>query len=88
MTRTEIILVLLIVSMGLLPFVYGQDPDRDKRCAMMANWAVELLAEHRAGIIVNVMPSDQAFFDMVKAHQGTPDELRKEILGKCSGVRV
>lgn len=89
MTRTEIVLFALIVLVGMTPFVvYGQDEDRAKRCAMMANWAVELLVEHRAGIIVNVMPSDQAFFNMVKAHQGTPDELHKKIVNECSRVRV
>lgn len=84
MTKTEIVVLVLI---GLLSSVaYGQD--KDKRCKAMADWAVELFNEHRAGVIINVMPQDEEFLKLVKEYKGTADELRKEVISGCSGTRV
>jgi hypothetical protein len=85
-TRAEILLLVLI---GLLSSVaYGADEDRARKCRAAADWVVEMFNDHKAGIIVNVMPRDEVFLNRAKEYKGTAEELRKEIFSECTGVKV
>ena len=68
--------------------LFALDEQRLTRCKAWASLAVSIQRDLKSGIAVNVLPSMEAFKQMVADFKGPEKELHEFVVSDCMGTRV
>ena len=68
--------------------LFALDDQRQVRCKAWASLAVSSQRDLKSGIAVNVLPSMEAFKQMVADFKGAEKELYEFVVSDCMGTRT